>query len=69
MSEMRALLNTDVVDSTKLSEALGDAVMAEVWAAHAHTLYACAGLAQNQGDYAEAQQMLDASLMLSFPQA
>ena len=34
MSEIRALLLTDVVDSTKLSEALGDAAMAEVWAAH-----------------------------------
>lgn len=34
MSESRALLLTDVVDSTKLSEALGDAAMAEVWAAH-----------------------------------
>jgi predicted ATPase/class 3 adenylate cyclase len=34
MSEVRALLLTDVVDSTKLSEALGDGAMAEVWAAH-----------------------------------
>jgi predicted ATPase/class 3 adenylate cyclase len=34
MSEIRALLLTDVVDSTKLSEAIGDAAMAEVWAAH-----------------------------------
>ncbi len=34
MSELRALLLTDVVDSTKLSEQLGDAAMAEVWAAH-----------------------------------
>lgn len=34
MSEFRALLLTDVVDSTKLSEELGDAAMAEVWAAH-----------------------------------
>ncbi len=34
MSEIRALLLTDVVDSTKLSEALGDAAMAVVWAAH-----------------------------------
>ena len=34
MSEVRALLLTDVVDSTKLSERLGDAAMAEVWAAH-----------------------------------
>lgn len=31
---VRALLLTDVVDSTKLSEAIGDAAMAEVWAAH-----------------------------------
>jgi len=34
MTEVRALLLTDVVDSTKLSEAIGDAAMAEVWAAH-----------------------------------
>ncbi len=34
MSEVRALLLTDVVDSTKLSAELGDAAMAEVWAAH-----------------------------------
>lgn len=34
MSEVKALLLTDVVDSTKLSEKLGDAAMAEVWAAH-----------------------------------
>ena len=34
MSESRALLLTDVVDSTKLSESIGDAAMAEVWAAH-----------------------------------
>jgi len=34
MSEPRALLLTDVVDSTKLSERIGDAAMAEVWAAH-----------------------------------
>ena len=33
-SELRALLLTDVVDSTKLSEKIGDAAMAEVWAAH-----------------------------------
>lgn len=31
---VRALLLTDVVDSTRLSEAIGDAAMAEVWAAH-----------------------------------
>jgi predicted ATPase/class 3 adenylate cyclase len=34
MSELRVLLLTDVVDSTKLSETLGDQRMAEVWAAH-----------------------------------
>ena len=34
MSERRALLLTDVVDSTELSEALGDAAMAGVWTAH-----------------------------------
>ncbi len=34
MNESRALLLTDVVDSTKLSESIGDAAMAEVWAAH-----------------------------------
>jgi len=34
MADSRALLLTDVVDSTKLSEALGDAAMAEVWAQH-----------------------------------
>lgn len=34
MSEVRALLLTDVVDSTKLSEALGDAAVAVLWAAH-----------------------------------
>jgi class 3 adenylate cyclase len=34
MSEFRALLLTDVVDSTSLSEKLGDTAMAEVWAAH-----------------------------------
>jgi predicted ATPase/class 3 adenylate cyclase len=34
MSEFRALLLTDVVDSTKLSEELGDDAMAVVWAAH-----------------------------------
>ena len=34
MTEVRALLLTDVVDSTRLSEQLGDAAMAEVWAAH-----------------------------------
>jgi predicted ATPase/class 3 adenylate cyclase len=34
MTEIRALLLTDVVDSTKLSEKLGDAAMAEVWASH-----------------------------------
>ncbi|MDP1899831.1 MAG: hypothetical protein Q8K96_05200 [Rubrivivax sp.] len=34
MSELRALLLTDVVDSTLLSERLGDEAMAAVWAAH-----------------------------------
>ena len=34
VSETRALLLTDVVDSTQLSERIGDAAMAEVWAAH-----------------------------------
>ncbi len=34
MSESRALLLTDVVDSTQLSERLGDTAMAAVWAAH-----------------------------------
>ena len=34
MSEVRTLLLTDVVDSTQLSAELGDAAMAEVWAAH-----------------------------------
>ena len=34
MSEVRALLLTDVVDSTQLSQALGDEAMAAVWAAH-----------------------------------
>ena len=34
MSQVRALLLTDVVDSTKLSEKIGDAAMAAVWLAH-----------------------------------
>ena len=34
MSDLRALLLTDVVDSTKLTEALGDAAMAVLWATH-----------------------------------
>jgi predicted ATPase/class 3 adenylate cyclase/Tfp pilus assembly protein PilF len=34
MSEVRALLLTDVVDSTALSETLGDAEMAVLWTAH-----------------------------------
>jgi class 3 adenylate cyclase len=34
MGAMRALLLTDVVDSTRLSERIGDVAMAEVWAAH-----------------------------------
>jgi len=34
MEHVRALLMTDVVDSTKLSEELGDRMMAEIWTAH-----------------------------------
>jgi len=34
MSDVRALLLTDVVDSTKLSEVMGDEEMADLWAAH-----------------------------------
>ncbi len=34
MTSVRALLLTDVVDSTRLSEQLGDQAMAAVWAAH-----------------------------------
>ncbi len=34
MSDIRALLLTDVVDSTKLAESIGDQAMAEVWASH-----------------------------------
>src|SRR4029453_816776 len=34
MSDFRALLLTDVVDSTKLAESIGDAAMANVWTAH-----------------------------------
>ncbi|HET6196219.1 MAG TPA: hypothetical protein VFE12_10705, partial [Acetobacteraceae bacterium] len=34
MEDVRALLLTDVVDSTALSQALGNRAMAEVWAAH-----------------------------------
>ncbi len=34
MSEIRALLLTDVVDSTQLSQQVGDAAMAIVWMAH-----------------------------------
>ena len=34
MSAIKALLLTDVVDSTRLTEKLGDSVMAEIWAAH-----------------------------------
>ena len=33
-SSRAALLLTDVVDSTQLSEALGDEAMAELWARH-----------------------------------
>ena len=34
MSDVRALLLTDVVDSTQLSQVLGDRAMAEVWVQH-----------------------------------
>jgi len=34
MSDIRALLLTDVVDSTKLAEAIGDQAMAQVWTSH-----------------------------------
>jgi predicted ATPase/class 3 adenylate cyclase len=34
MTDYRALLLTDVVDSTKLSEQIGNEAMAEVWSAH-----------------------------------
>ena len=34
MSVIKALLLTDVVDSTRLAEKLGDSAMAEIWAAH-----------------------------------
>jgi class 3 adenylate cyclase len=34
MQAVRSLLLTDVVDSTKLSQALGDLAMADLWAAH-----------------------------------
>ena len=34
MSAIKALLLTDVVDSTRLAEKLGDSAMAEIWAAH-----------------------------------
>ncbi|MFN0185686.1 MAG: tetratricopeptide repeat protein [Aquabacterium sp.] len=34
MSETKTLLLTDLVDSTRLSETLGDAAMAELWTAH-----------------------------------
>ncbi|HEX4232934.1 MAG TPA: hypothetical protein VH041_01390, partial [Caldimonas sp.] len=34
MSELKALLLTDVVDSTRLAEALGDAATATLWQAH-----------------------------------
>ncbi|HEY0856445.1 MAG TPA: AAA family ATPase [Albitalea sp.] len=34
MSEVRALLQTDVVDSTRLTQQLGDAAMAALWASH-----------------------------------
>jgi predicted ATPase/class 3 adenylate cyclase len=34
MSAIKALLLTDVVDSTQLAQKLGDSAMAEIWAAH-----------------------------------
>ena len=34
MSDSRALLLTDVVDSTQLNEQLGDAVMGPLWKSH-----------------------------------
>ena len=34
MSSIKALLLTDVVDSTRLAEKLGDSAMAEIWAEH-----------------------------------
>ena len=34
MTDIRALLLTDVVESTRLAEQLGDAAMADVWSAH-----------------------------------
>src|SRR5687767_10768432 len=34
MNDARALLLTDIVDSTSLSVSIGDAAMARVWAAH-----------------------------------
>jgi predicted ATPase/class 3 adenylate cyclase len=34
MADIRVLLLTDVVDSTRLAQQLGDAAMAQVWAAH-----------------------------------
>lgn len=34
MTELRAQLLTDVVESTKLSQRLGDEEMARLWAAH-----------------------------------
>jgi len=37
MSDLRALLLTDVVDSTKMSQRIGDAEMARLWAAHDRT--------------------------------
>ena len=34
MSAIKALLLTDVVDSTQLAQKIGDSAMAEIWAAH-----------------------------------
>ena len=41
MSVIKALLLTDVVDSTRLAEKLGDSAMAEVWAAHDRVSRGC----------------------------
>ena len=34
MSSIKALLLTDVVDSTRMAEKIGDSAMAKIWAAH-----------------------------------
>ena len=54
MTEIRALLLTDIVDSTELSEVLGDAAMAELWASHDRVardlLSTCRGLEIDKTD-------------------